>query len=281
MAQGIHLALNAYVGRVELQDDLRQAVALRQLHLLYQPIVRFPQGSVEGVEGLVRWSHPVEGLLRPSRFIPLAEETGLIKGIGSWVLEEAVSQLAAWRRQASGIEDLYLSVNISGAELRDEHFVERVSDTLSLHGLEPSALCLEIPEVVMIEDRESTSEILSALRTIGVRLCVDHFGSDFTSLAHLKTLPVSSLKIDRTYVDGLAADDSADATMVAAVVQMARSLEVETIAVGVETPVQSKRLQELGCDSAQGYMYSRPVAADRIREMIGGRSAPGLQLLSS
>lgn len=281
MAQGIHLALNAYVGRVELQDDLRQAVALRQLHLLYQPIVRFPQGSVEGVEGLVRWSHPVEGLLRPSRFIPLAEETGLIKGIGSWVLEEAVSQLAAWRRQASGIEDLYLSVNISGAELRDEHFVERVSDTLSLHGLEPSALCLEIPEVVMIEDRESTSEILSALRTIGVRLCVDHFGSDFTSLAHLKTLPVSSLKIDRTYVDGLAADDSADATMVAAVVQMARSLEVETIAVGVETPVQSKRLQDLGCDSAQGYMYSRPVAADRIREMIGGRSAPGLQLLSS
>lgn len=281
MAQEIHLALNAYVERIELKSDLRQAVALRQLGLLYQPIVRLPQGPVEGVEGLLRWSHPVEGLLRPSRFVPLAEETGLIRGIGNWVLEEAVSQLATWRRQASGIEAMYVSVNVSGVQLRDEHFVEIVSDTLSLHGLEPTALCLEIPEVVLLEDGQLTSEVLSGLRTIGVRICVDHFGSDFTSLAHLKTLPVSSLKIDRTYIDSLARDDSADTTMVAAIIPMARSSEIATIAVGVETPIQSDRLQELGCDSAQGYMYSRPIAAERIREMIAGQSAPGLQLVSS
>lgn len=281
MAQGIHFALRSYVERVELQSDLRQAVALRQMELLYQPIVRLPQGPIEGVESLVRWSHPVEGQLRPSRFIQLAEETGLIKGLGTWVLEAAVSQLAAWLRQASGIEDQYVSVNVSGVQLSDERFVETVSDTLSLHGLEPSALCLEIPETVLMEDRDSASEILTGLRTIGVRICVDHFGTDFTSLAHLKTLPVTSLKIDRTYVDSLARDDSADATMVAAIIPMARAQQIETIAVGVETPRQSNKLQELGCDAVQGYMYSRPVAADQVRGMMEGQSAPGLQLVSS
>lgn len=280
MAQGIRLALASYVERVELSNDLREAVARRQLQLLYQPIVRVPDGSLVGVEALLRWAHPVEGVLRPSKFIPIAEETGLIKGIGSWVLEEAVSQLATWRRHASGIEDLYMLVNVSGVQLRDEHFVEVVSDTLSLHGLEPAALCLEIPEAVLMEDREP-NEVLSALRTIGVGICVDRFGNDFTSLAHLKAFPVTSLKIDKSYIDSLAQDDTADATMVAAIVPLARSLGIQTIAVGVEMPVQSSRLQDLGCDSVQGYMYSRPVVASRIEEIVGGGSTPGLQLVSS
>jgi len=281
MAQGIHLALHAYAERVDLKSDLSHAVALRQLELLYQPIVRLPQGPVEGVEALVRWAHPVEGLLKPALFIPLAEETGLIRGLGSWVLEESVSELASWRRHASDIEDLYVSVNISGVQLRDEHFVETVSDMLSLHGLEPSALCLEVPEVVLLEDREAACEILSRLRAIGVRICVDRFGTDFTSMAHLKSFPATSVKIDRSYVESLAFDDSADATMVAAIAPMARSLGMEPIAVGVETPVQAERLQELGCESVQGYVYSRPVTPGRVRQMLGDQSAPGLKLVSS
>jgi len=263
--------------RVELEHDLRNAVALHQLHLVYQPIVHLPQGPIEGVEALVRWSHPIQGVLSPDKFIPLAEESGLITEIGAWVLDEAVGQLAAWRRQSPLMEDLYMSVNLSGAQLHDDHIVERVSEALSLNGLEGSALCLELTESVVMDDPVAAASILAQLRRLGVRIAIDDFGTEYSSLAYLKRFPVTCLKIDKSFVDSLVQEDTSDATLIAAIVAMAKALGIATVAEGVETPVQSKRLLELGCDSVQGYLYSRPVRADRLPEVVGSLWTQNLQ----
>jgi diguanylate cyclase (GGDEF)-like protein len=267
--------------RVELENDLRHAVALHQFHLVYQPIVRLPSGPIEGVEALVRWSHPTQGVLSPAKFISLAEESGLISEIGSWVLEEAVSQLATWRRQTPTMEDLYMSVNLSGAQLHDDHIVEQVSDALALHGLEGSALCLELTESVVMEDPVAAAAILTELRRLGVRIAIDDFGTEYSSLAYLKRFPVTSLKIDKSFVDSLVQDDTSDATLIAAIVAMSKALGIATVAEGVESSIQSKRLLELGCDAVQGYLYSRPVRADRLPEVVGSLWTKGLQLVTS
>jgi len=254
--------------RVELEHDLRRAVELRQLHLVYQPIVRIPHGPIEGVEALVRWAHPTLGVIAPAKFIPLAEESGLIMGIGEWVLEEAVRQLASWRQQAPGLEDLYVAVNLSAAQLHDERLVRRVDQALERHGLEGGALCLELTESVVMEEPMAAAAVLTDLRTLGVRLAIDDFGTEYSSLAYLKRFPVTSLKIDRSFVDSLDDEDSSDATLIAAVVAMAHALGIATIAEGVETPSQAQRLVELGCDAVQGYLFSRPVRADGLPDVV-------------
>ncbi len=207
--------------RMELEHDLRRAVELRQLHLVYQPIVRIPHGPIEGVEALVRWAHPTLGLIPPARFIPLAEESGLIMGIGEWVLEEALRQLAAWRHQTTGFEDLYVAVNLSAAQLHDEGLVHRVGLALAHHGIEGSALCLELTESVVMDKPLQAAAVLTQLRSLDVRLAIDDFGTEYSSLAYLKRFPVTSLKIDRSFVDTLEDEDSSDATLIAAVVAMA------------------------------------------------------------
>jgi diguanylate cyclase (GGDEF)-like protein len=265
--------------RVELEHDLRNAVALDQLHLVYQPIVRLPQGPIEGVEALVRWAHPTQGVIPPTKFIPLAEESGLIKEIGNWVLDEAVSQVAAWRRHSPDMADLYVSVNLSGAQLHDAGVVNRVAEALTINGVDGSALCLELTESVVMEDPIAAAAILSDLRRLGVRLAIDDFGTEYSSLAYLKRFPVTTLKIDKSFVDSLVHPDSSDASLVAAVVAMARALGVATIAEGVETPLQSRRLIELGCDSVQGYLYSRPVRAEKLPEVVSSLWTQGLQLV--
>lgn len=254
--------------RVELEHDLRNAVALQQLHLVYQPIVRLPQGPIEGVEALVRWSHPVQGVISPAKFIPMAEESGLITEIGAWVLDEAVRQLAAWRVQSPEMADLYVSVNLSGAQLHDDHIVERVSRALDENALEGSALCLELTESVVMENPAAAAGILSRLRRLGVRLAIDDFGTEYSSLAYLKRFPVTCLKIDKTFVDSLVQDDSSDESLIAAIVAMSKALGISTTAEGVEQAVQSRKLLHLGCDSVQGFLYSRPVRADRLPEVV-------------
>jgi diguanylate cyclase len=254
--------------RVELEHDLRRAVELRQLHLVYQPIVRIPHGPIEGVEALVRWAHPTLGIIVPAKFIPLAEESGLIMGIGEWVLEEALRQLAAWRHQTTGFEDLYVAVNLSGAQLHDEKLVTRVGEALAHHGIEGSALCLELTESVVMDQPLAAAAVLSELRGLDVRLAIDDFGTEYSSLAYLKRFPVTSLKIDRSFVDTLEEDDSSDATLIAAVVAMAHALGITTIAEGVETTSQAHRLMELGCDALQGYLYSRPVRAEGLPYVV-------------
>jgi len=266
--------------RVELERDLHFALDLQQLHLVYQPIVRLPQASVVGMEALVRWSHPVHGVIPPMKFIPLAEESGLISAIGNWVLEEAVSQFAAWRRQSLEMADLFVSVNLSGAQLHDDQIVDRVAGVLTMHRLEGSALCLELTESVVMEDPAAAAAILTGLRRLGVRIAIDDFGSEYSSLAYLKRFPTTTLKIDKSFVDSLNKVDSADATLIATIVAMARGLGITAVAEGVETQLQATRLVELGCDTAQGYLYSRPVGADRLPEVVASLGAQRLQLVS-
>ena len=263
--------------RVELEHDLRNAVAQHQLHLVYQPIVHLPRGPIEGVEALVRWSHPTQGVLSPTKFIPVAEECGLISEIGEWVLEEAVSQLSAWRRQSPEMAHLYVSVNLSGAQLHDDHIVERVSKVLTTYDLEGSALCLELTESVVMDDPTTAAGILTQLRRLGVRLAIDDFGTEYSSLAYLKRFPVTILKIDKSFVDSLVNEDNSDASLIAAIVAMSKAFGMTTIAEGVESPTQSKRLLELGCDSVQGFLFSRPVRADKLTEVVGSLWTQGLQ----
>ncbi len=265
--------------RVELERDLRFALPLNQLHLVYQPIVRLPHASVVGMEALVRWSHPTHGVISPVKFIPLAEESGLISEIGDWVLEEAVGQFAAWRHQMPEMADLYVSVNLSGAQLHDDQIVDRVADVLSVHRLDGPSLCLELTESVVMEDPAAAAVILAGLRRLGVRIAIDDFGSEYSSLAYLKRFPTTTLKIDKSFVDSLVKDDSADATLIATIVAMARALGITTVAEGVETQVQATRLMELGCDTVQGYLYSRPVGADRLPEVVASLGTQRLQLV--
>ena len=264
--------------RVELESDLRSAVSLGQLHVVYQPILGVTQGTVQGVEALARWSHPVQGVISPTKFIPMAEDSGLIWDIGAWVLQEAVRQCALWRRRIPEMADFYVSVNLSGAQLHDERIVELVADTLALHGVDGSALCLELTESVVMEDPVATAALLARLRGLGVSIAIDDFGSEYSSLAYLKRFPATVLKIDKSFVDSLQKEDSADATLIATIVAMARALDISTVAEGVETRVQAERLATLGCDSIQGFLYSRPVGATRLPEVVASLGVQKLEL---
>jgi diguanylate cyclase len=267
--------------RVEIENDLHDAVALDQLHLVYQPIVRLPHGTTLGMEALVRWTHPKHGVVGPARFIPLAEEDGLIAEIGEWVLNAAVGQFAVWRRQWPEMANLYVSVNLSGLQLYDDRIVNRVADALALHGLPGSCLCLELTESVVMDDPDAAAAVLKKLRSLGVQVAIDDFGSEYSSLAHLKHFPVTILKIDRSFVSNMAVPDSPDSTLVATIVAMARGLGIATVAEGVESRAQSERLIELGCDAAQGYLYARPVGSDRLPEVVTSLGTRKLQLVTS
>ena len=267
--------------RVELERDLHDAVARHQLHLAFQPIVRLPIGTTIGMEALLRWAHPIHGVIAPEKFIPLAEESGLISEIGDWVLDEAVSQFAAWCRQSSQMADLYVSVNLSGAQLHDSGIVDRVADVLTFNGLEGSSLCLELTESVVMEDPAAAAAILTAIRQLGVHIAIDDFGSEYSSLAYLKRFPATTLKIDKSFVSSLGNRDSADATLVATIVAMAQALEIATVAEGVETMAQAAHLNELGCEAAQGYLYSRPVGADRLPEVVASLGTRRLRLIEA
>ena len=271
----------AVTERVELERDLRHAIARRQLHLVYQPIVHLPGGNVAGMEALVRWSHPTHGVISPVKFIKLAEESGMIAAIGDWVLEEAASQFAAWRRQWPEMAPLYISVNLSGVQLHDDAIVERVADVLAINHLDGSALCLELTESVVMDDPQAATQILEELRRLGVRIAIDDFGSEYSSLAYLRRFPVTILKIDKSFVDTLVDEDSADATLIATIVAMARALDITTVAEGVEHEEQALRLRELGCDDVQGYLYSRPVGADRLPEVVASLGVQRLRLVTS
>ena len=262
--------------RLELETDLRSAVAQSQLYLVYQPIVRLPAGLVVGVEALVRWLHPTYGVIPPAKFIPLAEESGLISEIGGWVLEEATAQLALWSRRFPELERLYVSVNLSGVQLHDELIVERVRELITRSGLRGSSLALELTESVLMEDPDAAAATLGELRKLGVRVAIDDFGSEYSSLAYLQRFPATILKIDRSFVECLAQADSASATLIASVVAMGRALGITTVAEGVETAAQGKRLLELGCNEVQGFLYSRPVRADKLPEVVESLHADGL-----
>jgi diguanylate cyclase (GGDEF)-like protein/PAS domain S-box-containing protein len=251
--------------RLDLESGLRQALHFGELRLVYQPLVALEDERVAGVEALLRWDHPIHGAIPPLRFVPLAERNGLIIPIGAWVLREACRQLAAW-----GDETLAMSVNVSSRQLGTTDLVETVRSALDEAGVAPERLCLEITETAMMADPGTMGETLIALKELGVRLAVDDFGVGHASLRQLRSLlPVDTLKIDKSFVDGIT-DDADDAAIVEGVVRLAHSLGLRAVAEGVETAEQVAMLRAWGCQTGQGYHFARPGEAVDIARMLGG-----------
>jgi len=255
------------VHRLRTANDLHRALTENEFRVVYQPEIDLRSGHVTGVEALVRWHHPERGLVPPGEFIPLAEQTGLIAGIGAWVLDVALAQAIEWQGARHDGASLAVWVNLSARQLGDPGLVELVADALNRHGVEAAQLGLEITETALLEDAEGAVTALSSLRELGVRLAVDDFGTGYSSLSYLKRLPVDAVKIDRSFVDGLAVDGD-DSAIVAAVSGMARALRLTTIAEGVENLEQLQALRRLGCDLAQGYFFTTPQPPAHISRLL-------------
>lgn len=254
------------VERFELESALRGAEERGELRLDYQPLIDLHTGHITGVEALLRWDHPQLGTIAPLRFIPIAEQSGLIVPIGAWVLHAACTQAAAWRAGAGA--ELEVAVNVSPRQLASPAFADEVAHALERSGLPPHRLCLEVTESAVVADLETATASLERLKTLGVRLALDDFGVGYASLSQLKALPtVDVLKIDRSFVDGVLADDE-DKAIVEAVVQLAASLGLETVAEGVESSDQASVLRDMRCSLAQGFHFARPVAPDAIAELL-------------
>jgi diguanylate cyclase (GGDEF)-like protein/PAS domain S-box-containing protein len=252
-------AMNAAASeRLGLENDLHQALRNHQLHLVYQPQVCARDGQCVGVEALARWRHPLLGDVSPLKFIPVAEESGLIEALGSWVMEEACRQLSAW--QAEGVAGIRMAVNLSAQQLRSPGLVQSVDALLKRHGLKGSDLELEITESVAMENPERAIGQLQALRDLGVQLAIDDFGTGYSSLAYLKRLPIQVLKLDRTFVRDIETDPS-DAEISAATLALAHNLGLKVIAEGVETEAQRDYLIQHQCDFMQGFLFSEPLPA--------------------
>lgn len=256
--------------RLVMENALRSAVERDELLLHYQPQLDLASGALCGVEALVRWQHPELGLVPPSRFIVLAEEIGVIADIGNWVLDAVCSQLAAW--DEAGLSVPRASVNLSVKEIEEERLVARLSRTLKQHGLAASRLELEVTESMLMRDAERSCAVLTALKTLGVAIAVDDFGTGYSSLAYLKRLPLDRLKIDQSFVRDIGCDRN-DEAIVRAVVALARSLGLETVAEGVEEQHQAVFLELEGCHVAQGYLYASPLPTCELCDWISQQSA--------
>ncbi|KAF1024017.1 MAG: putative signaling protein [Paracidovorax wautersii] len=255
-------SMNAHVqDQVLLLQDLRLAIERGELELHYQPKLVAPAGPVTGFEALLRWQHPVRGLVGPDQFIPLAEKTGFIVAIGEWVLNEACGQIAEWRR--AGHAGWTMAVNLSALQFAHPGLVDIVRGALERHALPPSSLTLEITESTAMRDVNASLAILQQLHDMGVRISIDDFGTGYSSLLYLKRLPASELKIDRGFVRELARDTE-DAAIVSAIVALGHTLNLKIVAEGVETPEQQDFLTRVGCDSLQGYLLGRPMQAQQV-----------------
>lgn len=258
--------MNERVGeRVRLESRLRKALAEKQLQLYYQPQYRMTDGKLVGVEALLRWHDPEDGYIAPSRFIPIAEESGLIKPIGAWVLKEACHQAVAWQRQ--GLPPVVMAVNLSIVQLVATNVVDNVRTMLEESGLAPEWLELEITESMLMSDTERTIGNLADIRRLGVRVAIDDFGTGYSSFAYLKKLPLDKLKIDKSFIDDISTDASSRA-IVQAIIAVAESLGLAAIAEGVESADQSRLLKDYGCDLIQGYLHSPAVPAENIARLL-------------
>ncbi|HET9187742.1 MAG TPA: bifunctional diguanylate cyclase/phosphodiesterase, partial [Acidothermaceae bacterium] len=253
--------------RMAITNSFDGALARGEFFLEYQPQISLNDNGLEGFEALVRWQHPSLGLLGPYRFIPLAEETGFIVELGRWVLQSACQEAATW--VGTGNAALSVSVNISARQLDSDSIVSDVRTALASSGLGADRLVLEVTESILMVDPERTAQTLSRLRAMGVRIAIDDFGTGYSSLNYLHQFPVDVLKIDKSFVDPLAEATEESAAFVQMILRLARDLRVTTVAEGVESGVQRDALTKLHCHSAQGYLISRPLPVDRVRDFIG------------
>ncbi|WP_275712530.1 putative bifunctional diguanylate cyclase/phosphodiesterase [Dechloromonas hankyongensis] len=251
--------------RLLMESNLRRALVQNEFILHYQPLVNLETGLIIGVEALIRWLHPELGVIMPDRFIHVAEETGLINPIGDWVLCEACRQAQAWCDE--GLPPVFMAVNVAPVQFRQSGFIEVVAGALATSGLEPGRLELELTERTVMHDADINMGTLSALHRMGVELSLDDFGTGYSSLAYLKRFPVGKLKIDRSFVNDLETDPD-DWAIASTIVSMGRSLRMTVLAEGVEKPEQLTLLRKMGCDMAQGYLFSRPVSAEGMADML-------------
>ena len=257
--------LAAIESRAELEHDLRQALVLGEFQLYYQLQVT-DQGQPVGTEALVRWSHPVRGMVSPLTFIGLAEETGLIVPLGEWVLRTACAQLTQWARQPNRAE-LQMAVNVSALQFRQEDFVDLVRTALHDTGANPHLLKLELTESLVLDNVQDTIEKMQALKALGLRFSMDDFGTGQSSLTYLTKLPLDQLKIDQSFIRNLG-EQAADAVMVQTIIGMAETLGLEVIAEGVETEDQRDFLAAHGCHLFQGYLFARPLPAAELEVLL-------------
>ncbi len=263
------------IDRLRMENALRQALEFGELSLHYQPQVELATTRLLGVEALLRWNNPVLGNVSPARFIPVAEESGLIVPIGEWVLGEACAQARRWRDE--GIDTLTVAVNISALQFRRTDIVGKVRAALDRHAIPPGMLELELTESLLMHNAEDVLRTMNDLKALGVKLSIDDFGTGYSSLSYLKRFPVDRLKIDRSFVHDVA-DDPDDAAIVRAIVQLGRSLKLDVIAEGVETQSQLDFLRTEGCHSAQGFYFARPMSVTEISTLLqAGIVAGGTQ----
>jgi len=249
------------------EAELQQAIDRDELVLHYQPLVRLDDGALIGVEALLRWQHPTHGLLQPGSFLPVLEESGLIVPAGAWVLAEAARQARRWERQTNGRAPLHVSLNVSPRQLNQADFTQTARQAIYESGVHPKTLCLEITEGALLRDPTAAWASLRQLKAMGVSLALDDFGTGFSSLSYIRRFDLDVLKIDRSFVTGVY-DSDEDRAIVEHVIGLAHALGMSAIAEGIEDETQAEVLRSLGCDAVQGYLYSRPVPASVIDELL-------------
>jgi diguanylate cyclase (GGDEF)-like protein/PAS domain S-box-containing protein len=262
-----HTMRREAASRLATQGDLHRALERGELWVAYQPVVSLATGEVVAAEALVRWSHPERGLISPGEFVPLAEEGGLIVPIGNWVFEESVRQWGRWQSEHPERAPLVLHVNLSPRQLQQQEFLGFVHYVLDRYGVDPSAVCVELTETVLMEDLEQRRSPLSELRDLGLRIALDDFGTGYSSLTYLKRFPVDTIKIDQSFVAGVAAN-TYDAAIVQSIIDLAHAVGLVVVAEGVETIEQLESLRELGCDHAQGFLFSAARPTEELEALL-------------
>ena len=258
--------------RHELEMDLQAAIGTEQFFLLYQPIFELGDMSVMGVEALLRWRHPTRGALRPDEFIPALEASGLIIPVGRWVLHEACRQAMEWRRRGQVTK---MSVNASARQFDADSFLDDVRGALASSGLPPDDLIIEITETSLMRNTTTAQKQLLALKGLGVRLAIDDFGTGYSSLAYLQQFPVDSLKIDRSFISGMAKSPEGDA-LIHTLIQLGKAMHLETLAEGIEESSQLTQLQAENCDVGQGFLFARPLAPDEVEAFFHPANDPAV-----
>jgi EAL domain-containing protein (putative c-di-GMP-specific phosphodiesterase class I) len=255
------------LARFQMESELRRGLERGEFLLHYQPLVSLRTGCIEGWEALVRWKHPERGMVSPLDFISLAEETGLIVPLGKWVLEEAVRQASLWAARFPSDPPRLISVNISGRQFQQRDLISMVMSALDQNSFDPRCLKLEITESVMMRDPQASLEAMNVFRSHEIHLVIDDFGTGYSSLSYLKRFPVDTLKVDKSFVDGLGKDSESTA-IVQAVISLAKSLGMRVTAEGIETKEQLEHLRSLDCDQGQGYFLARPLSAVAAEELL-------------
>ena len=253
--------------RLQLENDLRKAIALKEFQVYYQPIVSLTTGKITGFEALVRWHHPSGKLCPPAEFIPVAEETGLIHELGLWVLQQACQQTNIWQQQFPQTPPLTINVNLSAVQLKQVNLPNRIEEILQQTGIPRNSLKLEITESCILEKVSREAKILKQLKALGILLCIDDFGKGYSSLSRLHEFPIDTLKIDRYFVSRIDSDSS-NVEIIQTIITLARSRGMDIVAEGIETPIQLQKLKCLGCELGQGYLFSKAVNSETARELL-------------